>query len=142
MKDKYDLMNDMIASRQQSDFTYSLQPETQGELQFFGRCNLVNGVEYEVFVFPINVHESLLDFDSQFSLCNYDHADDLTHNEHDVEVKADVCMHYENEGVNSIFPSVLFQNANMIGRFDGKENFILPQEYVNKNQVYERGKEF
>ena len=64
MKDKSDLVNDMIASRQQSDFKYSLQPETQGESQVFGTCNLVNGVEYEVFVFLINMHESLLDFDS------------------------------------------------------------------------------
>lgn len=56
MKDESDLVNDTTASRQQSDFKHALQPETQGELQVFGVCNLVNNVDYEVFVFPISMH--------------------------------------------------------------------------------------
>ena len=42
-------------------------------------------------------------------------------------------MHYENEGVNSILPTVLFQDANLIGGIDEKDNFSLPQENVNEN---------
>ena len=64
VENKSDLVNDMIVSRQQSDFTYSSHPETQGELQVFATCNLVNDIDYEVFVFSNNMLESLLDFDS------------------------------------------------------------------------------
>ena len=42
------------------------------------------------------------------------------HNEHDIEVNADLYMHYENEGVNSVLPSVLFQDANLTGGIDEK----------------------
>lgn len=42
----------------------------------------MNGVEYEVFVSPIDsMYESLLDFDSQFSLCNHEHADVFSHSD-------------------------------------------------------------
>ena len=104
--------------------------------------SLVSGVDYEAFVFPISMHESLLDFDSQFSLYNYEHANMFSHNEHEVKGNYDICMHYENEGVNSIFPSSLFQNANMTGGIDGRDVFSLPHESVDENQVYDRGKKF
>lgn len=50
-------------------------------------------------------------------------------------------MYYENESENSILPSVLFQDANLIGKIE-KYNFSLPQRDVNENQVYDRGKKF
>ena len=141
MENKSDLMSDMTASRQQSDFTYSLQPETQGELQFFGKCSLVSGVDHEAFVFQISMHESLLDFDSQFSLYSHEHADVFSHNEHEVEVSANLYMHYEGEGSCFVLPSDVIQDANLVGKVE-KDIFGLPQEDVNENKVFDRGKRF
>ena len=97
VKDESDLVNDTTASRQQSDSKHSLQLETQGELQIFGFFNLVNDVDYEVFLFPISMHESSLDFDSQFCLCSHEHADVFSHSEHEDEMVFEFYMHYENE---------------------------------------------
>ena len=58
MKNKFDVMNDMTASRQQSDFTYSLQPETQGMNSIlwsilFQNANLIGGIDRrDVFGLP------------------------------------------------------------------------------------------
>ena len=101
----------------------------------------MNGVEYEVFVFLISVHESLLDFDSQFSLCSHEHADVFSHSEHEVEVSANLYMHYESEGSCFILPSDVIQDANLIGKIE-KDIFSLPHESANENQVYDRGKNF
>ena len=140
MENKSDWMNDMIASRQQSDSKYSLQLETQDELQNFGKCNLVSGVDFEVFVFPISMHESLLNFDSQSNLYNYEYADLFSHNENEVEANSDICMHYETEGSYFVLPSVWFQYDDMIGETKEKENHSLPLMDVIENYVYDRGK--
>lgn len=65
----------------------------------------------------------------------------FSHSEHEVEVNADLYMHYENEERYFILPSDVIQDANLIGKIE-KDNFSLPQEDVNENQVYDRGKKF
>ena len=92
-------------------------------------------------MFLVNsMHPSYVDDNFHFDPSLYEHADVLSHSEHDVEVNANKCMHYENEGVNSILPRVLFQDANLIGGTDENENFSFPQENVNENNVYNKGK--
>lgn len=78
-------------------------------------------------------HDLVSDDQSQFDINSYDQADSYFHSEHDLEFNADLYMHYENEDVNSVLPSVLFQDANLIGGIDEKDNFILPQENFNEN---------
>ena len=58
-KNESELVNDMVASRQQSDFMYSSHPEAQGELQI-DSCNSLNEIEYQDFVFPVKgIHDSV-----------------------------------------------------------------------------------
>lgn len=140
VEDKYDLVNDMTTCRKQSDLIYSSHLETQGELQVFGTCNLVSGVEYEIFVFLISMHESLLDFDSKFSLYNQEYIDIHFHTEHEDEIVFKFCRHYVNDD-SFILPSDVIQDANLIGKIE-KDIFILPQRNVNENQVYDKGKKF
>lgn len=141
VKNKYDSMNDMTASRQQSDFAYSSIPDTQGELQNFDTFNFLNKVEYESFMFLVDsMHHSNVDDNFQNDSNLHEHADLFSHSDHDVEVNTDVCMHYENGESYFIFLSDLFQDANLIDETDRRDAFNLPPESADENQIYDRGK--
>lgn len=102
---------------------------------------MVNDVDYEIFVFLISMHESSLDFGSQFNLCSHKHADAFSHSEHEDEIVFEFYMNYKNEEIYFVFPSDVIQDANLIGKIE-KNNSILRQGDVNENQVFDRGKEF
>lgn len=56
---QFDLWSIVVTNKEESDFTFSSHPEVQGELQF-DSCNLLNGVEYQTFVFPVEeIHDSV-----------------------------------------------------------------------------------
>ena len=51
-------------------------------------------------------------------------------------------MHYEEDESYFVLPNELIQNVDMLGEANEKEIFSLPEEDVNENQVFERGKKF
>lgn len=50
-------------------------------------------------------------------------------------------MHNEDDD-SFVLPNELIANVDVLGETNGNENFSLPQENVNENQVSDRGKEF
>ena len=49
-------------------------------------------------------------------------------------------LHYESHDSYFVFPVELIEKFYMIGKTDGKVFFSLPQDSVNENQVYDKGK--
>lgn len=133
--DDYDLMSIRTTNEVK-------QSDTQGVLQNFGTCNFLNKVENESFLFLVdNMHQSYVDDGFQIdSSLHGEHAGLYFHSEHDVEVNADLYMHYENKGVDFVLPSDLIQNANLIGETNTRDISYLPHESANENQIYDRGK--
>jgi hypothetical protein len=50
-------------------------------------------------------------------------------------------MHYEDDS-SFVLPNELIANVDPLGETNGNENFCLPQEDLNENQVFDRGKKF
>ena len=134
-------MSDMIAKRQGSDFTHPSHPDTQGELQIFS-CNSLNEVEYQIFVFLVEgVHDLVSDDQFQLDISSYDNIDSCFHSEQD-EINVDLYMHYEDNDNSFVLPNEVIESVDVLGETNENESFSLPQENVNENQVYDRGKEF
>ena len=51
-------------------------------------------------------------------------------------------MHYESQEDYFVFPVELVENSNVFGETIENDTHSLPQEDVNENQVFYRGKNF
>lgn len=103
----------------------------------------MNEVEYQTFVFPIEgIHDSISSDQSYFQsdVSYYDHAISYFHSEQGVESLSDFYMHYEDDDSSFVLPNEVIESVDMLGETNKDESFSLPQEDVNKNKVYERGK--
>ena len=131
-----------VASEKKSNFPYFLYMKAQGELHF-DPCNSLNEVEYHIFVFPVEeFHGSDNSGQFQFDVKCYDHAESYFHSEQSVDSMFDSYMHYEDEDSSFVLPNELIVNNDVLGKTRKNENFSLPQENVNENKVYDRGKKF
>ena len=133
-----------VANEEKLEFPYSSYSEAAGELHS-DLCNLFNEVEYQAFVFPIEGIHHLISsdhfyFQSDVSYC--DHVDSYFHSEEGVDSGSDFCMHYEDNDDGFVLPNELIEKVDMLGKAKKDESFSLPQENVNENKVYDRGKEF
>jgi hypothetical protein len=131
-----------VASEKKSECPLFSSLEAQGELQS-NSCNSFNEVEYQAFVFPVQgIHDSISGDQSHFqsNVNYYEHADPCFHSEqYDNQVPN---LHYESQDSYFVLPIELIENFCMTGKTDGNLFSNLPQESVNENQVYDRGKRF
>ena len=105
---------------------YPSQLDTQGELHFLDIYNLVNKVQYEYFVFPLDsMHFSYVHYDSQFDFCIQEHIDMHFHSEQDGESDSSFYMHCENYFIS---PNVLMKNSNVFGETNG----YVPTTYLKE----------
>ena len=131
-----------IANEEKSNFTFLSYLDAQGELPS-DSFNLLNEVEYQAFVFPVEgVHDSISDDQFPLDINSYDNTDSFFYSDQDEEINVDLYMHCEDDDNSFFFPNKVIESADVLGKTKEKDNFILPQENVNENQVYDRGKEF
>ena len=100
-------------------------------------------VEYDAFIFESDsMHELLNKEKFQFQSNMFECADRNFQNEQVVENEAGCYMHYGSEVVDSVLPSELIQNVDLIGEIDRRSNNSLPHASSYENHIYERGKQF
>ena len=131
-----------VASEEKLDFPYSLYMDAQGELHS-NPCNSLNEVEYHIFVFIVEEVYGWVSSDRfQLDFNCYDHADSYFHSEQGVDNVSDFYMHNEDNDDGFVLPNEVIESVDMLGKTKKNESFIFPQESVNENQVYDRGKKF
>lgn len=88
------------------------------------------------------IHHSISSDQFQFNVNCYGHADSYFHSEQGEESMFDFYMHCEDNNSSFFWPNELIESVDVLGKTNWNKNFSLPQENVNENQVYERGKKF
>ena len=80
---KSDLKIDNIEQEEKSNFICPSHIDTEGELQMYDAYDSLNQVEYEHFVFPIDItHELVFGDDYQLEVSNHEYANPHFHREH------------------------------------------------------------
>lgn len=124
---KSDVISDMTAKRQGSDFMYPSHLDTQGELYFLDICNLVNKVEYEYFMFPLDsMHPSYVHDNSQFDFYILENADLQFHNEQGEENMSSFYIHYESDDDSFVLPNEVIERSDVLGKTKKNKSFSLP----------------
>ena len=120
---------------------YPSHSDTQSELHFLDMFNFMNKMEYEHFVFPLDsMHLPYVYDGSQFDFYIQEHDTMKFHSEQGEESVSSFYMHYESDDGNFVLPNEVIESTVVLGKTKENESFSLPQEDVNENQVYDRGR--